>query len=729
MKYISQFMRSIGIFLIILTSVLGIFFTIIEREIANSGLEKFSFFENRFFDLRLIGHLPEKKDKNIVLANLDDNSLKKIGTWPIPRSNWATFLNKLKTYGAKVVGFDVLFPEPAPSCSGEVSPDDIFSKAIANFQAEGDRSVIMAYTIEYHDIGTDRFEEIPEEMFNFILDSQQSGEKGLDPRFIEKHNWPIKKLLEATPELGYINMKEDSDGVFRHYPLVANVDSLYFPSLALKAFESFTGTTNTINITNSRYATMEINGKQLFVNAAGETKIRWVGTYNIFDDIPLHEIMFGDPNDKKLKERLNGKIVFVGSSATGAHDLRHSPIDSQMPGVFAHMNMLHMLLEQYFFKSIDDSVKISLLFLIIGSIIILGTMAFGKAILDVFVLGAVLYISWFIDVNYLLPEGYEIKLFWCYFSFVASYSWITFLNFNQANAEKKQIKGAFARYVAPAIVDDMLDNPDKLKVGGDRRDITCLFSDVRDFTSISESLSASELASALNRYMGEMTDIVFATNGTLDKYIGDAIVAFWGAPLDIGDHVNQSIDAAVKMLEALPAINEEFKANGTPEFKIGLGLNSGECNVGNMGSDQIFAYTALGDNMNLGARLESLCKHYGAQILVSEFTYERMDHDRWTTRLIDKVRVKGKTEPVGVYEVLYSYHPFMIDQESLAMFKDAYQDYLDMKFAEAKEKFEEILKKHPEDKASLRLKASCEKYIEIPPTPDEDHTITTMTEK
>src|SRR5690606_31929167 len=156
--------------------------------------------------------------------------------------------------------------------------------------------------------------------------------------------------------------------------------------------------------------------------------------------------------------------------------------------------------------------------------------------------------------------------------FVLTYSWLTFLNFNQASAEKKQIKGAFSRYVAPSIVNDMLSNPDKLKVGGEKRDITCMFSDVRDFTSISEKLTATELATALNRYMGAMTDIVFETKGTLDKYIGDAIVAFWGAPLDIGDHVNYAVEGAVKMLEALPAINEEFKAKNLPEFKIGLGL-------------------------------------------------------------------------------------------------------------------------------------------------------------
>lgn len=283
--------------------------------------------------------------------------------------------------------------------------------------------------------------------------------------------------------------------------------------------------------------------------------------------------------------------------------------------------------------------------------------------------------------------------------------------------------------MAPAIVNEMLSNPDKLKVGGEKKDITCLFSDVRDFTSISEKLTATELSRALNKYMGAMTDIVFDTMGTLDKYIGDAIVAYWGAPVDVPDHPNLAVGAAVKMLEALPAINEQFKAEGLPEFKIGLGLNSGECSLGNMGSDKIFSYTALGDNMNLGARLESLCKHYGAQIIISEYTLARIDQNKFFTRHIDNVKVKGKTKPVSIYEVLYNGHRLMADQAMLNIYKEAYKKFIDMDFQGALKMFNEFLTKYGDDKPANRLKSSCEQFIEVPPAPGEDHTITTMKEK
>lgn len=736
LNLISRFMRYIGVFFIIIFAIASIFFSFIERQIPEYNpykeyIKYASFFENRFYDFRMQSTLKNNKpNDDIVLLKVDDESLQTLGSWPVDRMTWAKMLNNLKSYGAKVVAFDVIFPEEVKTC-GETSPDDSFANAIADFQEVDGNKVIMAYTTQSAAYGGDLYEEMPEDLYNFIIDSQQANDEiSLEARHVEKHTYPIKKLLSASPDMGYINMLEDTDGVFRHYQIVANVDGmLYLPSIALKAYESFIGKTHKLEINSQGTGSMKFEGKEVFVNNRGETKIRWTGAYDKFKDISLHQVVNASIDDEKMKSFFNGKIVFIGSTATGAHDLRNTPIDPKMPGVYAHMNLVNMLQKQFFYQNLDNSIKISFFMLGIGLIILLGTMIFNKAILDLFIVIIITAAAYLIDQYFYLSEGYELKLFFVIFAYISTYSWITFLNFNQANAEKKQIKGAFSRYVAPSIVNDMLDNPDKLKVGGERRDITCMFSDVRDFTSISEKLTATELASALNRYMGEMTDIVFATNGTLDKYIGDAIVAFWGAPLDIGDHVTQAVEAGVKMLEALPAINKEFLEKNLPEFKIGLGLNSGECNVGNMGSDQIFAYTALGDTMNLGARLESSCKYYGAQILISEYTFERMDQSKFTTRLIDRVRVKGKTQPVSVYEVLYSYHPMMKDQDSLNLFKKAYDQFVDGDFIKAKENFETILEKIPHDKSSIRLKESCVYWIENPPKEDEDHTITTRTDK
>lgn len=670
---------------------------------------------------------------DIILIKVDDESLAKINSWPVPRENWTNLLDKLTLFNTKVVAFDVLFPEEVKSC-GDVSPDDGFNEAVGRFQSENDRRIIFAYTVQNAQKGDTEFlSEFPVELYGSMVDSQVVDENdSLTPNLIEKHTWPISKLLENEPDLGYLNMHEDTDGVFRHYPLAANItgDNIIVPSLGFRAYMSYTGKSPKLVVrkggSNSH---LEIDNKKIGVNAKGESKIRWIGETNNYRSISLWKVLAADPSNPFYQELLSNKIAFIGSTAVGAHDLRNSPINSKLPGVYAHMNFVDMLLQNNFYKPMEDSIKYSFYFLGISMLILIVVMFFGNAILDLFVMIALVASTYYVDYAYFLEDGYQITLFFINFCIVTTYSYITFLSFYQASSEKKQIKGAFSRYVAPSIVDDMLENPDKLKIGGEKRDITCMFSDVRDFTSISEMLSPTDLAMALNKYMGKMTDIVFETNGTLDKYIGDAIVAFWGAPLDIGDHVNQAVDAAVKQLEALPAINEEFKAKGYPEFKIGLGLNSGDCSVGNMGSDQIFAYTALGDNMNLGARLESLCKYYGAQILVSEYTFKRMDQERFQSRLIDMVIVKGKTEPVGVYEVLYSYHPLMIDQTGLKQFKEAYQLFLDGKFKEAQAIFQHLLENHSHDKACLRMNEACQKWIDNPPKEGEDWRITTMTTK
>lgn len=734
MKFFARFARGTGVALIVAFCAASILLSIASRDIIDpEAQEIFSYassLENKFYDYRMkkvMDFNPEKKNKDLVLIRVDDESLNAINSWPIPRDNWAKMLRNLKAFDAKIVAFDVFFPEPSLSCSGQ-SPDDDFAAAIEEFQSNGSNRVIMPYTTQSQK-ATEVYESVPDDLFNFIMDSQQAGEKGLERRYVEKNTYPIKKLLEPMPDMAYINMLEDSDGVFRHYQVVANVDALYLPSLALKTFEAMTGEATRLEINNQGTASLNIKDNKIYVNNRGESKVRWFGNEYMFESVSLHKVIFADPSDEKMKDLFRGKTAFIGSTATGAHDFRNTPIDAKMPGVLAHMNFLHMLTHDLYYAPLDDSVVISLIMLGAGLAVLLIVMYFNVAVLDIIALLSIGAAIVYIDYQVYLPQGHELKLFFTLMALALSYSWITFLNFNQASAEKKQIKGAFSRYVAPTIVNDMLDHPEKLKVGGEKRDITCLFSDVRDFTSISEKLSPADLGWALNRYMGRMTDIVFETNGTLDKYIGDAIVAFWGAPLDIGDHVSQAVNAAVKMLEALPEVNKELAEKGLPEFKIGLGLNSGECSVGNMGSDQIFAYTALGDAMNLGARLESLCKHYGAQILISEFTFNRMDQSAFTTRIIDRVKVKGKTEPVGVYEVLYSYHPLFTDKESLELFKISYQEFVEKNFEKALKGFEKVLSVHPEDASSLRLKESCEFWLQTPPAPGVDHTITTMTSK
>lgn len=730
-------------FIIFVFATLCIFGSMIVRDntVLGSVLEYTIGFENRFYDFRSRSIIDtEFKSQEQVLVKIDDYSLKKIGVWPIPRKNYALMLDKLDRFGAKVVALDVLFPEKSNPVD-----DKAFEDSIRRFQDHEGKRVFLAYTVTPDlredmkdpnirvNIKNDFFEsvilEAPLEMLNDVLQTRTVPEKDINPYLIQKFTFPIESIVATEVGLGTINNHEDHDGVFRHYHLISNIDTIYYGSLALNSFDALRGEKKTITISENSTGELALGKKKLEISERGESKIRYIGSDEQFNEVSLYDLINAKDDDQQLKSLFKDKLVFVGSTALGAHDLRPSPVNQKMPGVYSHMNMAHMLLTEYLYQDNEISVKYSLFYLFLGMSLFIFVVRFGNAFFDAAIVGIIIGASYYLDRYYFLPNGYELKLFYCYFCFIACYSWHTFIEFYRASKEKKQIRGTFARYVSPTVVDEMLKDPDHIQVGGSKMDITCLFSDVRDFTSISEGMSAVELAHSLNMYMGQMTDIVFETKGTLDKYIGDAIVALWGAPLPIGNHAQFAVEGAIRMMEILPAINDEFKRLGRPEFNIGIGLNSGECSVGNMGSSRIFSYTALGDNMNLGARLEGLCKYYGAQILISEYTLARLDKEKIKTRPIDKAIVKGKTHPVQIFEVLHTHHVLTKKPELYALYLEAYELFLRKNFSEAILKINAVLKDAVTDKPSERLRDACQKFYDHPELVTEDFDVTKMTEK
>lgn len=736
-KFLTKSLRQTGLIFIFTFALLCILTTTIrptEMEQGNIFYKILAYthhysrsFEERFYDFRMKSLLdPNFKSKEITLIKIDDYSLQKIGSWPIPRTVHAEMIDQLSHFGAKVVSLDIFYPERSPDY-GKISPDKVFVNSIKNFKKKGGE-IFIAYTSVNN--AEEALSEAPEQMLDHMINTR--GEANLSQMKINKYTFPIQEILESGVGLGNIHAEQDSDGVFRQYQLVSNIDTIYYGSLALNAYEAFTGEKRNIKIfkdENGISGELEIDQKKLEISEGGQTKIRYIGGTDQFNTISLYDLIKAKKNDPKMIELIKDKMVFVGSTALGAHDLRSTAIDPQMPGVYSHLNMAHMLLHKYFYQKNSDSLLISLIFLFISMLVFLLVQRKGNAFLDAIIVIAILVIYHIADKYHYFPQGYELKLFYSFFCILSCYSWNTFIKFYEANKEKKQIRGTFARYVAPTIVDEMLKDPEKLHVGGTKMDITCLFSDVRDFTKISEGMTATELSQSLNTYMGAMTDIVFDTKGTLDKYIGDAIVALWGAPLSIGNHAQFAVEAAIQMMNKLPEINEEFERLGRPKFNVGIGLNSGECSVGNMGSTRIFSYTALGDNMNLGARLESLCKYYGAQILISDMTLERLDLTHIKTRPIDKVVVKGKTQAVGIHEVLYMNHWMTKNDEALESYIYGHKLFQKKQFSSAKDIFEHLLEKNPHDKPTIRLNELCKKFIQSPELVTDHFEITVMTEK
>jgi adenylate cyclase len=725
----------LGICLIIAFSALSILISTSERDF-NSSDKSFiysyaSFFEDRFFDLRMKFTIDKnKKDDRLVLAAIDDHSLNKIGRWPWTRTKHAELIDKLGTFGAKILAFDVFYSEPEVACNA-VSPDIALANSIKNFQSVPGRKVILPYSVNIKESDKideeNYFKEAPDQLLNFMLDTKQAQGANLESNIVERKVYPIAILANSDVGISHIEAQADSDGVYRHYPLVANVDSIYLPSFALQAYQFYSLDKPIVEIPSPETATLKTKSATSYLNYKGETKIRWLGGLDHFPVVSIFDILKARDGDPKMSEVFKDKIVFIASTAFGAHDLRNTPVDSALPGVVFHMNMVHMLLEGKFFISENESTKYSWILLVVGSVVMIGTMLLGHAILDFVIVNAIIIFYLLLDTYYFIPRGYNLRLFFCLFSVVLCYSWSTFLHFYQSNKEKKKIKGTFSRYLAPSIVNDLLKNPDKVRLGGEKKNITVFFSDVRDFTSISEKLTPEQLTLCLNKYMTMMTDTLFEHQGTLDKYIGDAMVAYWGAPVDLENHPYWAIKGAIAMIERLPAINEEFKRDGFPTFKHGIGLNTGECSVGNMGSNQIFSYTALGDNMNLGARLESLCKFYGVQLNISEYTKNAIAPElasEFTFRTLDKVKVKGKERALTIYEVLHPSHHLYNDKETLDLYEQSFAMYLKQNFIGSVGILEKLHEKYPEDKSFERMLTICVDFREVPPPPGWDGTYT-----
>lgn len=722
----------VGIATIIFFSAGSIFLSTNSREINSYTNQSFvynyaSFFEDRFFDLRMKQTIDiHKKDDRLVLAAIDDKSLSKIGRWPWSRTQIVKLVNKLNHYGAKVIAFDIFFSEPEVACTAE-SPDQLLADSLKGFQTTPGNKIILPYSVakrESKEINEENFfKDPPDQLLNFMMDTRQAEGANLQEYLAEKKVFPIEGLANSDVGIAHIEAEADADGVFRHYPVLANVGSLYFPSFGLQAYEMYSGDRTVLNIPSTETSYVQTKKGNLYLNYNGEAKVRWFGGLDHFPTVSIYDLFQAKDNDPDMHKVFKDKLVFVGSTAYGANDLRNTPVDSILPGIVFHMNMVHMFLEGKFFVSELDSTKISWVMLLGGSALIITIMLFGHAIVDFFAVFIILAGLYYIDTYYYIPRGYNNRLFFCMFSVLSCYSWSTFLHFYQSNKEKKKIRGTFSRYLAPSIVNDLLKNPEKVRLGGEKKVITVFFSDVRDFTSISEKLTPEQLTVCLNKYMTMMTDTLFEHNGTLDKYIGDAMVAYWGAPVDLQDHPYWAIKGAIEMIERLPAVNEEFAREGFPQFKHGIGLNTGECSVGNMGSNQIFSYTALGDNMNLGARLESLCKFYGVQLNISEFTKNAVPKElqkEFTFRTLDKVIVKGKENAVTIYEVLHPSHPLKNEQAALDNYELGFQLYLKQNFLEAVRVFRNLHEKFPTDPSFERMLIASQEFLSVPPASDWD---------
>jgi adenylate cyclase len=679
-------------------------------------------------------------DKRITLVAIDDYTIKKIGKWPFPRENYSKLLKKLNTFGAKTVAFDVFFSEDSLRCPG-VNVDEEFGEAVASFQEVPGNSVIIPYSLTTYP--EEVFEEFPEDLYIYSLSARVPKDLGLVDKFVEKKVFPIPALTNAGASLAHLQVEPDLDGIMRHYQVVGNVDTQYLPGFSLSVYQAYTGDQPKVEILNYDNYKIKLKTGDLPINQGGETKVRWIGGERNFPVIRFWDVLEASDDDKKMRELLNGNIVFIGSTAFAAHDLRHTPVDPIMPGVIFHMNMAHMLLEGKFFKPAIESERISWALLIAGTLLILIIQFFGNAIFDVAGLVAIIGGLIFYDLSVLTPEGHEIKLFFILVSIIGCYSWNTFLHFYLANKDKSFLKSAFGNYISPELIDEMYKSGEPPKLGGDSGVRTAFFTDIQGFSTFSEKLSATQLVELLNEYLTHMTDILLEEGGTLDKYEGDAIIAFFGAPMELEDHAERACRVAHRMQERLAELRLKWQSEGEkwPEIvhamRMRVGINSGEIVTGNMGSASRMNYTMMGDAVNLAARLEESAKQYGIFTQAAEASV-LLAGDRFLFRELDTVRVVGKSVAIKSFDLLGlkdSAPEFLIELAS--KFTEAIGLYKAQKFKEALAIFESTkeleYQRFPELK-DVKTNPSevyierCETYMQTPPPPDWDG-VWTLTSK
>ncbi|HEY8084271.1 MAG TPA: adenylate/guanylate cyclase domain-containing protein [Methylophilaceae bacterium] len=624
--------------------------------------------ESFAYDARLNLTMPGGIDRRIVVVDIDEKSLAEQGRWPWSRNKLAQLMDNLfGYYKVSVLGFDVVFAEKDDS-SGYKTLEKIGQEQLrgdANFNQALEK---IKPTLDYDQMFADSIQGRKIVMgYYFQLGNGKAGGSGMLPKpvfpagtfdpdhiFVVGHSYGanLPVLQQNAFSAGHFNPDVDADGISRRIAMVEKFegDGSLYESLSLGVARAYLGADKVeadFVPNGTDYASLEglkVGDRYIPVDDHARALIPFRGKQRSFPYVSATDVL----NKKVDPKILDGAIILVGTTAPGLLDLRASPVESVYPGVEMHANMVAGILDQNIKQSPAylDTAEFLLLF-------VLGVaLAIYLAILSPLwgTLWATLAMGGTMGLNLWLwnSQGLAMSIVTLWLMMTSLYLFNMSYGFFVESRAKRQMTGLFGQYVPPELVDEMAKDPTAISMEGDSREMTVLFSDVRGFTTISEGLDPKELTQLMNEYLSPMTYVIQKHRGTIDKYMGDAIMAFWGAPLLDPDNAKHALEAAIGMIEELKVVQTAFEAKGWPPIKIGVGLNTGVMTVGNMGSTFRMAYTVMGDAVNLGSRLESITKQYGVYIIVSEFTKAKVPD--FVYRELDKIRVKGKDEPVAIFE-------------------------------------------------------------------------------
>ncbi|PLX33082.1 MAG: adenylate/guanylate cyclase domain-containing protein [Hyphomicrobiales bacterium] len=688
-------------------------------------------------------------DKPVLIIDIDDASLERIGQWPWPRNTLARLLEKIRISGAAAVGIDFVFPEPdrlspeqavriwpesdglaevRKAVKGMESHDSIFGREI------GQGRVVMGFMMR----NTNPGQNLPQPKASFAFAGDNP--KSFVP-FFPGAVFSLPEINKGVKGLGFLNWIPDRDQVVRRVPLLARAGGQLYPSLSVEALR-IAQDASTLIVKSSGASGEQSYGKPTGVislrvgagilptNARGELLVHF-GYWDRSKYIPAWKVL----QDKVEPDLFAGRIVLIGTSAPGLFDMRATPLEAAVPGIDIHAQAIEQVIEGRFLYRPDYALGVEILYVsVVALLMILLLPRIGAAWSAV--AGGVL-ISIMLGISY----GLFVKWGWLsdpvYPSLAALMVYLigSAIVFLHSDIERKRVRSAFSHYLAPNLVEQLSANPDRLVLGGELREITMMFSDVRGFTGIAEGLNSHELITLINKVLSPISESILNHQGTIDKYMGDAVMAFWNAPLDDPDHPRNAALAAIDMQKRLVGLNADLSHQAREDgrefikIRLGVGLCSGPSSVGNMGTENRFDYSVIGDTVNIASRLEGLTRIYGVDILMAQSTAAKCAG--LALLEVDKVRVKGREQPVNLYALVGGEDYAGSDEfrrlaQAHGQMIESYRERL---WDEALRDIERCLE-HADERTAEFYRIYCariEEYRENPPGEDWDGVFTALT--
>jgi adenylate cyclase len=663
----------------------------------------FNTYELKSMDLFQRFHSP-LENPEVLMVEIDQQDLTALSEkgiqWPWPRQIYAPLVEFCARAGSKGIIFDIIFSEP----SSYGKEDDLaLAEAI-----RGARSVFLPLSLS----SKPSARQGASSLSRFGIRRPETT-----PEFREARSFvlPVPEFVAGVRGLGNVILLPDRDGVYRAVALFTRFHEYLFPSLTVAPL---------LDRVEFKQGKILMDGRALFLNREGQLMLHFYGKDFQFPRLSFLDILSvyqspEDPLAEKVRGMIRDRYVIVALTAPGLYDLKPTAVTSVSPGAYVHGILLTNLLNGDHLREVSGKWKYALMFLL-GSVLgfaILVNVSFWKntLIFLLLVLGwpALSLSLFFTQDSWLGFLSFELAFF-LVFGMTSTYS------YNTEGKKRKVIRQLFSCYMSEVLVKELESDPQKARLGGDRRFITVFFSDLANFTTLSERFEPERIVSLLNDYFTEMSQVILDSQGVIDKYQGDGIMAFWGAPISLEDHAIRACHAARECQVRMGKINQALSREGIPALSMRIGLHSGDAVVGNMGSMQRFDYTIIGDNVNLASRLEGVNKQFGTKVIISETTYE-LARDGIEARELDLIAVKGKEKPIRIYELLGEKGGMTEGQRRLKLlYEEGLRSYWAKDFAGARRLFAQVLETNPEDQPAAVLLKRCEGLQENAPASDWD---------